>query len=431
MKTRLLRMVIATAVIAVQAVASKSGDIDCSRLVDECPPETSLVCASDGNTYDSMCAFAKAHCAHPDAHLEVVKEGPCSSEQPPTSSPESTGAAYSRDGDGVVEKAPELAPVPDAKLNAEFAPPESSVDTHVDLEPYCKLKCDRYGVEPICGSDHTSYINACHLLATKCHRPTLEKLYDGLCVVEDPTKPVPQHQSRISPSGPYYGQVTPQSQPISRVTEAYLSNPSVGTGFGTFEANEAVPVTTRPSTGGRCNPVCPRRYDPVCGSNGVTYANDCLLEYAMCTNPSIQKVQNGKCQGQPSASGASHSDGSHLARSAACVPSPCSAIEAPVCASNGQTYMNRCAFKNAQCEQPRLAIVHEGECGSHTELSCDTMVCPMFTECKQDAATGVAYCADICAPERCSELEDCELRTTECFTAPCSPVATCVPRKTD
>ena len=34
----------------------------------------------------------------------------------------------------------------------------------------------------------------------------------------------------------------------------------------------------------------------------------------------------------------------------------------PVCGSDGKTYSDICALKNAQCHDPSLTLVHEGEC---------------------------------------------------------------------
>jgi len=43
-------------------------------------------------------------------------------------------------------------------------------------------------------------------------------------------------------------------------------------------------------------------------------------------------------------------------------PEICPAIYAPVCASDGKTYSNECAFKVAHCHDMNLELVHQGEC---------------------------------------------------------------------
>lgn len=43
-------------------------------------------------------------------------------------------------------------------------------------------------------------------------------------------------------------------------------------------------------------PECSSDYDPVCGSNGMSYQNDCRLRLEACTtNASIQVMYNGLC----------------------------------------------------------------------------------------------------------------------------------------
>ena len=45
-----------------------------------------------------------------------------------------------------------------------------------------------------------------------------------------------------------------------------------------------------------CATVCPKVYDPVCGSNGQDYDNECLVNVSRCsTKRDITVASEGKC----------------------------------------------------------------------------------------------------------------------------------------
>jgi hypothetical protein len=54
-------------------------------------------------------------------------------------------------------------------------------------------------------------------------------------------------------------------------------------------------VSSQDTNGETCSAMCTRIFLPVCGSNGVTYSNECLLKYANCKDKTIVYVHDGEC----------------------------------------------------------------------------------------------------------------------------------------
>lgn len=85
---------------------------------------------------------------------------------------------------------------------------------------------------------------------------------------------------------------------------------------------------------------CTREYDPICGSDKVTYANDCNFKCATRRKSALSLVHRGECAG-----------------------CECDGLPAPLCGTDGLTYHNRCAFECAKAAIPELDIAYTRECG--------------------------------------------------------------------
>ncbi|KAG7166162.1 four-domain proteases inhibitor-like [Homarus americanus] len=107
-----------------------------------------------------------------------------------------------------------------------------------------------------------------------------------------------------------------------------------------------------------CHKNCNKKYDPVCGSNGVTYGNLCMYEVAHCKDESITISHQGQCRRKLCAR-------------------RCGKIARPVCGSDGQTYINNCMFDIASCNNENLSVVYRGRCEDKEEIQCPR-ACPLI-----------------------------------------------------
>ncbi|XP_067217874.1 ovomucoid-like isoform X2 [Chanodichthys erythropterus] len=248
-----------------------------------CPLNYSPVCGSDGKTYSNECLLCAAMKTS-NTTILIQKQGECDQPQQP------------------------------------------------DCKPYPSEGCPKI-YKPVCGSDGKTYDNECLLCAAiKESNTTILIVKKGEC-----------------------------DQPLQPDCKSYPSN------------------------------ICTMIYKPVCGSDGKTYSNECMLCAAMKTsNTTILIVKKGECDQplQPD-----------------CKPYPsegCPDIYSPVCGSDGKTYSNECLLCAAiKTSNTTILIVKKGECDQPLQPDCKSYssnACPLNYDpvCGSDGKTYSNECM-LCA----------------------------------
>jgi len=171
----------------------------------------------------------------------------------------------------------------------------------------------------------------------------------------------------------------------------------------------------------------------VCGSDGRTYASECLLRQWSCIfNRSHLRVEyNGPCK--------RNCIGVQCASNQVCIagkkgtsycihsncPSKCPQIVNKVCGTDKKEYLNECALKKASClNGRRIHFAYLGPCTGKS--SCDSVRCPENSKCILDA-NNQPRCEDcgcnpseeglaVCGSDGKRYKSWCHMRKTSCAT---------------
>lgn len=108
-----------------------------------------------------------------------------------------------------------------------------------------------------------------------------------------------------------------------------------------------------------CNLVCPTTLDPICGTDGLTYNNPCLLLNANCKNHDITLAYKGNC------------DSTNPLPPTTCPETwSCIGYFSPVCGTDDKTYDNNCYLVIANCRDTSIRFKDYGACGGTPVYNC-------------------------------------------------------------
>jgi len=126
----------------------------------------------------------------------------------------------------------------------------------------------------------------------------------------------------------------------------------------------------------RCLFRCNKMLAPVCGSNGKTYSNECVMRVAACEQKeAIISVHSGECK---------------TVNGKNCFI-PCNRMLKPVCGSDGKRYSNECTMRVAACEQKKAIVQVKSR--SRNECVCNAMCTREYRPvCGSDGKTYPTQC---------------------------------------
>uniref|UniRef100_A0AC34GVT2 Kazal-like domain-containing protein n=1 Tax=Panagrolaimus sp. ES5 TaxID=591445 RepID=A0AC34GVT2_9BILA len=299
-------------------------DLLCFNATEEiCSSEIDPVCATDFITYPNMCHFRKAQCKNQE-EIEILFKGDCKK---------------------CLNTPCPIVDPSNASLNESIF----LCDQNGETKSKCEFEMLRCIYEIKFGYNIT-------------------EAYDGRCCPRDELCPI-EHKTVCASNGQHYRNTCYFN--VSKCRSEKIDHVILTE----TECPDSIKMLENDKNCQKKN--CSTEYDPVCGSDGITYTNLCNFRQKICNNKNGPKIE--------------------IEYRGACCEEKCSAVDySPVCDSQNVTHLNICEFGKERCltmkkeEKKIMSIVSYTVC---EQVPCNVN-CPAIYEpvCGSNAETFSSEC---------------------------------------